>query len=110
MIDDDTLARLESEHGGKIRLFQDSSNDPPEWQIVLRKPTGKEAMNFRFTANAESRKVFAAIDVVKATMVWPAKEEWPAMLEANPFLPEGITSDLSWKQWVGLEVAATQKK
>jgi hypothetical protein len=108
-ITDEQLKALEQEFNGKIRLFQDA-NEPPEWQVVLRKPNGKEAQNFRLTANHDGRKAYAALDVVKATVVWPSSEEFRALLDENPFMPEGITADSAWKKWVGLEVAESQKK
>jgi len=108
-ITDEKLSELETAHQGKIRVFQDP-NEPPEWQVVLRKPNGKESQNFRLAANSESRKAFAALDIVKATAVWPEGPEFRVMLDEFGFLPEGITNTSEWKQWVGLEAAQTAKK
>lgn len=108
-IDEGALSKLDAEHNGKIRLFQDPS-DPPEWQVVLRKPNGKEAQAFRIAANNDSRKAFAALDIVKSTVVWPESSEFRAMLDEFGFMPEGITGNSAWKNWVGLEAAETAKK
>lgn len=103
------LSELETKHGGRIRLFKDAC-EPPEWVVVLRKPNGKEAQAFRLTANHDGRKAYAALDVIKATVVWPNPDAFRVILDANPFLPEGITADASWKKWVGLEVAEDNRK
>lgn len=106
---DEVLRELENEHGGRVRVFKDA-NDPPEWAVVLRKPNGKEAQAFRLTANHDGRKAYAALDIVKSTMVWPAKDAIKDLIDEQPFMPEGITGDSAWKKWVGLEVAEDNRK
>lgn len=111
-IDDATLAKLENEHNGKIRVFESphAPGDDPEWQVVMRKPNGKESMTFRLTANNESRKVYAQIDIFHATCVWPEERELKALIDEFPFITEGVTNTDEWKRWVGLEAGERQAK
>ena len=111
-ITEDTLAKLEAEHNGKIMLFEapHAPGEDPEWQIVCRKPNGKEAMNFRLAANNDSRKAYASLDIIKATCVWPERDAFKALLDDQPFMPEGVASSKGWREWVGLEATEQAAK
>ena len=108
---DDTYASLKAAHGS-VRAFG-GGDDEESWTIVLRKPNGKEAMAFRLGANNPSRKAFVALDMVKATVVWPEKAAFDKILDSFPFMPEGICgddSDGSWQAWTGQKQRDAQKK
>lgn len=61
---------------------------PPPWEIVLRKPTRAEYKRFRAMSHNPAQVPDAQEVLARATVVYPTREEFDALLEEYPGIPE----------------------
>lgn len=107
-ITDDALKELEAKHG-EVAVFTDRYA-PPRWQLVLRLPTESEIAAFRMQLHNPGRVAHAQADIVRATAVWPEKDEVRALLAKRGLVAEGVCKSDTWQTFVGLEVNENAKK
>ena len=77
LLTDKQLEDLESQYGriGHVVGFRQA------WEVVFRKPTRAEYKMFRSNASNDAKKADATEILCRATVVYPSKQEFDALLD-----------------------------
>lgn len=106
-ITEEQLAKVKAEHPGEdLHLL---SNPDTDDQIICKGPPSGEWKRFKEKAGATvAEKLAAAHMLVVACLVYPSKEDFAALVQQRPALPETFAGELG--EIAGISQRATHRK
>lgn len=101
ILDDDTIAKLKSEHGNDLRQLEANGHT-----FVCKMPSAAEFDRFITAVADEERQAKAPANLFHTHVVWPAKAERDAILKEQPGLAFSIGSALAKEAGITRNVEA----
>lgn len=104
MISKEQLDELETLHG---RIAHVRSLREGEWEVVLKKPRRADYKMFRSQSHNAAQASDATEILVRKLVVYPSADEFMALLEEYPAIPEACSGAVG--MLVGISAAADSK-
>jgi hypothetical protein len=103
LLTSEQIAELEAKHGEIAHLVGKGK----KWEAVFRAPNRIEYNRFRSQAHDPKRAPDAQEHLARLCVVHPTREEFGAMLEKFPGIPEAAGP--KFKELAGMELEDTEK-
>lgn len=95
------IAKLEDEHEDVI-VIRGTERAP--WAVILRRPTRQESILYKQHGKKDGPQSVTANDAfVRKIAVWPEMSTLEAIIAKWPFMPDAVTSNSGFKEFVGAE-------